>query len=192
MRQLVQTSWDFSFHFWQFCGSGSVCFWASRIQIFLLSSKNSKKNHDSYCFVTSFWLFLFEKWCICTSKSNKQKIQNKNNFFSWRLEGHWRKLQDPDPLARGTDPRNRIRTKMSRIRNASFCGILTNLIPDLRPEWLIFCPWLLIPCPGILIWSYCHDFMTFLPCSAVLTWTEELLAFFHEYVSWTDVFLLTW
>ncbi len=29
--------------------------------ILLLSSKNSKNNLDSYCFVTSFGLFIFEK-----------------------------------------------------------------------------------------------------------------------------------
>jgi hypothetical protein len=39
------------------------CFWASRIRILLSSSKNSKKNLDSYCFVTSFGLFIFEKLC---------------------------------------------------------------------------------------------------------------------------------
>jgi len=35
--------------------AGSVCFWATwiRIRILLLSSKNSKKNLNSYCFVTS-------------------------------------------------------------------------------------------------------------------------------------------
>ncbi len=33
-------------------GSGSTCFWAS--WILLSPSKNSKKNLDSYCFVTSF------------------------------------------------------------------------------------------------------------------------------------------
>ncbi len=42
-------------------GSGSTCFWASRIRILLSSSKNSKKNLDSYCLVTSFGLFIFEK-----------------------------------------------------------------------------------------------------------------------------------
>ncbi len=36
---------------------GSVCFWASWIQILLSSCKNSKKNLRSYCFVTSLWLF---------------------------------------------------------------------------------------------------------------------------------------
>jgi hypothetical protein len=40
----------------QCCGaeSGSTCFWASRIRILLSFSKNSKKNLDFYCFVTSF------------------------------------------------------------------------------------------------------------------------------------------
>jgi hypothetical protein len=40
-------------------GSGSACFWAS--WILLLSNKNSKKNLNSYSFVTSLWLFIFEK-----------------------------------------------------------------------------------------------------------------------------------
>ncbi len=64
------------------CGSaslGSICFWAFRIwihwseiliriRILLSSSKNSKKNIDSYCVVTSLWLFIFEKRCKCTFK----------------------------------------------------------------------------------------------------------------------------
>jgi hypothetical protein len=36
--------------------------------ILLSSSKNSKKNLDSYCFVTSFGLFIFEKLRKCTFK----------------------------------------------------------------------------------------------------------------------------
>ncbi len=62
----------------QCCGSesgstGSTCFWASwiririhqsevwiRIRILLSPSKKSKKNLASYCFVPSFWLFIFE------------------------------------------------------------------------------------------------------------------------------------
>jgi hypothetical protein len=51
-----------------------------RILILLSSSKITKKNFDSYCFVTSLWLFIFEKWWKCTVKSNKQKI------LFWRLE----------------------------------------------------------------------------------------------------------
>ncbi len=38
------------------------------IRILLSSSKTSKKNLDSSCFVTSFGLFIFEKWCKCTLK----------------------------------------------------------------------------------------------------------------------------
>ncbi len=76
------------------CGSGSAStgstyFWASwtrihqsevciriRIWILLSPSKKSKKNLDSYCFMTSFWLFIFENNVHVPSKSNKQK-----NFF---------------------------------------------------------------------------------------------------------------
>jgi hypothetical protein len=42
-------------------GSGSTCFWTSRIRILLSSSKNSKKNLDFFCLVTSFGLFIFVK-----------------------------------------------------------------------------------------------------------------------------------
>ncbi len=49
---------------------------------------------------------------------NKQKTGI--NFLGWRLEGHWQNEQNPDPLVRGTDPRIRIHTKMSRIRNTAF------------------------------------------------------------------------
>ena len=43
------------------------------IRILLSSIKNSKKNLDSYCFVTfvtSLWLFILEKWCKCTFKNS--------------------------------------------------------------------------------------------------------------------------
>ncbi len=51
-------------------GFGSTGFWASRVRIRILlsSSKNSKKNLDSYCFVTSFGLFIFKKLCYCSFK----------------------------------------------------------------------------------------------------------------------------
>jgi hypothetical protein len=55
-------------------------------------------------------------------------MSKKNKIFSCRLEGHWRNYQDPeldpdpDPLARGTNPRIRIRTKISRIRNTDKNG----------------------------------------------------------------------
>ncbi len=54
----------------------------------LSSSKNSKKNLDFYCFVTSFGLFIFENDgnVPVPSKSNKQKTVLKL-VFCWRLEG---------------------------------------------------------------------------------------------------------
>jgi hypothetical protein len=38
--------------------------------------QNSKKNLDSYCFVTSFGLFIFEKLCKCTFKMLFKKAEN--------------------------------------------------------------------------------------------------------------------
>ncbi len=83
-RHFAWPSMSLSFHGWeikhcfnQCCGSGSesgstgsTCFWSSwmRIRILLSLSKNSTKNLDFYCIVTSFWLFIFEKWCKCTFK----------------------------------------------------------------------------------------------------------------------------
>jgi hypothetical protein len=67
----------------QCCGSvsaGSVCFWnlldrepdplvnEVPIRILLWSSKISKKNLNSYCLVTSLWLFIFEKDVYVASK----------------------------------------------------------------------------------------------------------------------------
>ncbi len=91
----------------QCCGSGSTrstCFWASwirirfyqsevwtRIQILLSTSKKRKKNLDSFCFVTSFWLFIFENDGHVPSKSNKQKTVLKKLVFCWHIEGQWRK-----------------------------------------------------------------------------------------------------
>ncbi len=64
--------------FRQCCGSGagsvgSKYFWAIRIRFYeiriLLSfRKNSKKSLDSYSFVTSLWLFIFEERCKCSIK----------------------------------------------------------------------------------------------------------------------------
>jgi hypothetical protein len=51
---------------------------------------------------------------------NKQKNLGKKTVFCWRLGGHGRKLPDPDPLVKCTDPRIRIRTKMSRIHNTAY------------------------------------------------------------------------
>ncbi len=126
----ISVSSNFSYYFKQCCGSesgstGSTCFWASwiririqysevwirlRIRILISPSKNSKKNLDSYCFATSFWLFSSENYVNIPSKSNL----------------------NPDPLVRGMDPRIQIRirihTKMSWIRNNDFKDIC-------NPSW---------------------------------------------------------
>jgi hypothetical protein len=71
----------------------------------------------------------------------KSKEKNMLNFF-WHPESQWRKesdrvldpvpVLDPDPLVRGTYPRIRIRTKMSRIPNTGLfrelCYLCTELI----------------------------------------------------------------
>ncbi len=54
-----------------------------RLRILLSPRKNNKKNLDSYCFLTSLWLFILEKWCFVASTNIKQK-----NF------------PDPDPFVR--------------------------------------------------------------------------------------------
>jgi hypothetical protein len=93
---------------WQCCGSGSgsTCFWVSRIRtrihlsevwiririllwirILPSSCKNSKKNLDSYYFVTLFDFLSLKNDIKVASKSNKQKNFVKKNCFllaSWR------------------------------------------------------------------------------------------------------------
>ena len=52
-----------------------------RIRIFLSSCKNSKKNRDSYYFVTLFDFLFLENYVNVPSNSNKQKkCLNKNCF----------------------------------------------------------------------------------------------------------------
>ncbi len=74
-----------------------------RIRILPSSNKNSKKNLDFYCSVTSLWLFLILQNDVnVPSKCNKQKC-------FWLASGI---LKVPDEKSR-----IRIRTKMSRILN---------------------------------------------------------------------------
>ncbi len=79
-----------------FCHSGSVCFWTYRIRI-------------RHYFVR-----------IRILPSTGQKIYF---CWSWNLVSHWRKKQDPeadpDQLVSVTDPRIRIRIKMSSIHNTA-------------------------------------------------------------------------
>jgi hypothetical protein len=55
--------------------------------ILLSSSKNSKKSIDSYCFVTTFGLFIFENDVNVTSNTKKQENFLKKLVFCWHLEG---------------------------------------------------------------------------------------------------------
>ncbi len=85
-----------TFHnvFFQYSGSrstGSTCFWASRIRILLSSSKNSKKNLDSYCFVTSFGLLSLKMMLMYLQNVISRKTRLKKWVFCWFLEGQWRK-----------------------------------------------------------------------------------------------------
>ncbi len=71
-----------------------------------------------------------------------KKVISKKTFkkdISFLLAS-WRKQEDPnpDPLVRGMDPRIRIHTKMSRIRNTDKCKIFQCgnsllLYPDPNP-----------------------------------------------------------
>ncbi len=55
--------------------------------ILLSSSKNSKKDLVSYCFETSFALFISEKWCTFKKYGNKQK-----NCFLKLVVASWRSM----------------------------------------------------------------------------------------------------
>jgi hypothetical protein len=58
-----------------------------RIRILLSSSKNSKKNLDSCCFVSYFDFLSLKNDVNVPSKSNEQKSFIKKIGFLWRLEG---------------------------------------------------------------------------------------------------------
>ncbi len=65
--------------------TGSKCFWASRIRILLASSKNSKKNLDFYCFVTSFGLLSLKHdvmYRYLQKVISRKTLLTKNSFLS--------------------------------------------------------------------------------------------------------------
>ncbi len=88
------------------CGSGAVCFRASRIQIhhyilririWIQQAKKVRKTLDFYNY-DSFPLFDFlpmKTDVNLPSRSNQLKNFEKN--FLLHLVSHWRKRQDPDP-----------------------------------------------------------------------------------------------
>jgi hypothetical protein len=101
-----------------------------RIRILSSTSKKMKKNLDFYCFATSLWYLSLKNDINVPSKRNKHRnLKKEKNIICWHLEGHWRKEPDPepdphpDPLVKGTDPKIRIRTKMSRISNTAHLSL---------------------------------------------------------------------
>ncbi len=92
------------------------------IPVLLSSSKNSKKNLYSTCFVTSLWLL----WLLSLKKNDVNvasistvPVRNKQQIISsFHLEVHWRKYMkqdlEPDP-----NPNPLVRTKKSQIPNTS-------------------------------------------------------------------------
>jgi hypothetical protein len=57
----------------------------------IIKQKNSKKNLDSYCFMTSSGLFILKNYVNVPSKTNKQKTFIKKIVFCWLLESQWQK-----------------------------------------------------------------------------------------------------
>jgi hypothetical protein len=57
---------------------------------------------------------------------------------------------DPDPLVRGTDPKIRTPTKMSRIRNTVIMVLKKTSVGNLEPDPLVFGP------PGSGFAPKCH------------------------------------
>ncbi len=102
--------------------------------------QNIKNNLDSYCFVTSSLLFIFEKWCKYTWLLRKVLSRTKIRYLvkvvnrtrigflaSWRSVT---KISGCGSICQRHDPRIRIYTKMSRIRNTApyFCSNAFKLI----------------------------------------------------------------
>jgi hypothetical protein len=82
---------------------------------------NSKKNLNSYYFVNLFYFLSLKNDVNLASKSNKQKKCVFAGILKVNDENSRIRIQDPDPLVRGMDPRIRIRIhpKMSWIRNTA-------------------------------------------------------------------------
>jgi hypothetical protein len=126
-----------------------------------LSSKNSKENLDSYCFVTSLWLFILENDVNVPSKSDKQKnLEIKISFFNFLLAS-WRSLTkiagsgagagtksrpvsqrygsaDPYPHQNVTDPQHWFEAFLyfeSSSSKVFFCGSVSFLLRD--PTFLL-------------------------------------------------------
>ncbi len=142
--------WILILPFHQCCGPesvGSVCFWVFlririhkyegliRLRFLLSTNKNTKivrKYLDSYRFVTSFWRFIFEKWCKCNFKNKQKTLEKQKKFLAIlkvtnensRIRSRIRILLSKVRIW------IRIRTKISWIRNTAFHDGIKNCIPE--------------------------------------------------------------
>ncbi len=121
------------------------------IRILLSPSKKSKKNLDSYCFVTSFWLFILENDVRVPSRSNKQKNFFKKLVFCCHLGRSMTKIAgsgsaswsesgwigrrygsadpDPDPPQNVMDPQHCLKFIVSFLNLCPLAGRYDNPIP---------------------------------------------------------------
>jgi hypothetical protein len=82
--------------------------------------------------------YLWRSMLIRLQKVISNKPREKL-FFCLHLEAHRRKDQDPDPLVRGMDPKIRIRTKMSPIRNTAYKLSYSRLLWMIGTVYLLWC-----------------------------------------------------
>ncbi len=127
----ILEGWWFSLEqcFWAF--RILIRFWEILIQIMPSLSKNSKKNLDFYCFVTSLWLFIAEEWCKCRLPSKSSVISKTSLEKSYV------------GVLKVTDEKSRIRIRWSEVRYGSadsdpYRGYQTKMlqIQITAPEWL--------------------------------------------------------
>ncbi len=85
-----------------------------------ITKQNDRKNLDSYCFVTSLCLYIFEMLCKCTVRS-KRNVQK--NFLTFLKQFFVGVLKVNDENSR---IQSRIRTNMSRIHNTAEELLLTS------------------------------------------------------------------
>ncbi len=88
---------------------------------FYHQAKNSKKNIDSYCFVTSLWLLMFEKWCKYIFK----KYRNQQLIFLMSL---------------------RSLPKIARSASGSICQTYISVDPDPHQNFMDPQHWLKLCC----------------------------------------------
>ncbi len=87
--------------------------------------QNSKKILNSYCFVTSLWLFIFEKWCKCSFK-----IISKKKFLVviLKITGENTRIRIQSRIRVRIRIRVGIRIRQSEVR-VQICGSRSRSVP---------------------------------------------------------------